>query len=140
MHGERRHAFRLRQADVRPGVAAVGGLVDAIADRDRVPHPRLARAHPDRLRVGRVEGDGADRLHRLLVEHRPEGRPTVERAPHAAARRAHEDDRLAVLAGARGNRRDAAAHRGGADVADVESGDDARVEARGAGWRVSAAR
>ena len=33
---------------VRPVVAAVGGLVDSVADRDAVPRPRLSGAHPDR--------------------------------------------------------------------------------------------
>ena len=74
-----------RQAHVRPGLAAVGRLVDAVADRDAVARPRLAGADPDRLRVGRIDGDGADRLHRLLVEHRLERGAAVDRLPHAAA-------------------------------------------------------
>ena len=81
---------RVRQAHVGPGLAAVGRFVDAVADRDGVARPALAGADPDHLRVGRIERDRADRLHRLLVEHRLEGRAAVDRLPHAAGRGADE--------------------------------------------------
>src|SRR5207248_9515053 len=109
-------AFGLGHAHVLPGLAAVGGLVDAVADRDGVARPGFAGAHPDGARIARVDGDGSDRLHGLLVEDGFEGRPTVVRLPHAAARRADVDGGLPVL-GAGGHRRDAAAHRRRADVA-----------------------
>src|SRR4029453_2291556 len=70
------------QSHVVPGVAAIGRLVDAVADRPRIARPGFARADPDRLRVVRIERDRADRLHRLLVEYRLERRPAVERLPH----------------------------------------------------------
>src|SRR5262249_13308810 len=72
------------QADVLPGLTAVTGLVDAVPDRDAVARPGFAGADPDVLRVRGVDGDRADRLHRLLIEHRLEGRGAVGRLPHPA--------------------------------------------------------
>ena len=129
-----RDALGIGQADVRPGVATVGGLVDAVADRHGVARPRFARAHPHDLRIGRVDRDRADRLHRLLVEHRLERRAAVGRLPDAAARGADVQQRLAVdVAASDGG--DAAAHRGRADVARAESGDRAGIEFRGGCFR-----
>src|SRR5262249_50302473 len=65
------------QAHVLPGLAAVGGLVDAVADRDRVAHPGLPRPDPHGLRAGGVDRDRSDGLHGFLVEDRLEGRPPV---------------------------------------------------------------
>src|SRR5262249_50665052 len=113
-------ALGLLEPHVRPGLATVGGLVDAVADRDRVPRPGLAAADPDRLRVRRSVGDRADTLHRLLVEDRLEGRPAVERLPHAARRRADEEERLAID-DAGGDRGDTPAHRRRADVARAQA-------------------
>ena len=76
----------VRQAHVGPGLAAVGGLVDPVADRDGVAHPGLAGADPDGVGMGGIDRDGADRLRRLLVEDRLEGRAAVLGLPHAAAR------------------------------------------------------
>ena len=53
------------EADIGPVLAAVGGLVDAVADGDAVARPGFAGAGPDGLRVRRIDGDGADGLHRL---------------------------------------------------------------------------
>src|SRR5215210_9477202 len=72
--GDLGDALGVLEAHVRPVVAAVHGLVDALADGDAVARPRLAGAGPDRLRVLRIDGDGADRLRGLLVEHRLERR------------------------------------------------------------------
>src|SRR5262249_11900666 len=47
---------RFLQAHVLPGFAAVGGLVDAVAPGDAVARVRLARPHPDDLRVRRGDG------------------------------------------------------------------------------------
>ena len=99
-----------RQAHVRPGLAAVGRLVDAVADRRRVARPGLAGADPDVLPVRRVDRDRADRLDRLLVEDGLEGRAAVDRLPHAARGGADEERRLAVDVVA-GDGRDAPAHR-----------------------------
>ncbi len=122
-------ALGVAQAHVGPALAAVGRLVDAVADGHGVAHPGLARAHPDGLGVRGIDGDGADRLHRLLVEDRPESGAAVHRLPHAARGSADIEGRLAVLVVA-GDCGDAAAHRGRADVARPEPGDDSGVEHR----------
>ena len=80
--------FGLGEAHVRPVLAAVGGLVDAIADRDAVAHPRLAGADPDDLRILRVDRDGADGLYWLLVENGFVRSAAIGRFPDTAARRA----------------------------------------------------
>src|SRR5205823_5246566 len=66
VHDDPRDPLRLGQARVRPRLAGVGGLVDAVADGDGVAGPGLAGTDPDRARIPRVDGDGSDRLHRLL--------------------------------------------------------------------------
>ena len=79
--------------------------------------------------IAGIERDRADRLHGLLVEHGLEGRAAVERLPDAAGGRADVDaSTLPSFSCARGERRDAAAHRGRADVARAETGDDGAVE------------
>ena len=118
-----------RRPMLRPGLAAVGGLVDAVADRHAVAHPALARPDPDRLGVLGIDRDRADRLHRLLVEHRLERGAAVHRLPHAAARRADiHGETIALVHG--GDRRDAAAHRRRADVPRAESRRGRRIHAR----------
>ena len=108
------------QAHVRPVLAAVGGLVDSVADRHAVPHPRFACSHPNVLRVGRINRHRADRLHALPVEHRLECGAAVDRLPHASARRADEKRDAAVLVHP-AYRRNAAAHRCRPDVARRQS-------------------
>src|SRR3984893_2540877 len=61
----------LLQTRVYPGLTAVGRFVNAVSDRNAVARPRFARAHPDIFAVLWIERDGADRLHGLLVKHRP---------------------------------------------------------------------
>ena len=73
------------EAHVLPGLAGVGGLVDAVAhDVARTDHPRLAGAGPHDVRIGRRERQRANRLHRLVVEHRLERRAAVGGFPDAA--------------------------------------------------------
>src|SRR6185437_9810512 len=82
-----REAAGVGQAHVLPGRAGVGGLVDAVAGHVAVADdPRFARTDPDRVVVGRRDGDGTDGLHRLVVEHWDHGLPAVSRFPHAARR------------------------------------------------------
>src|SRR6476661_11260741 len=90
-------ALGRRKPDIGPGLAAVDRLVDAVADGDGITGPAFAGSDPINLRVGRIEGDGADRLDRLLVEQRLERRSAVFRLPHAARGRAHEQGNLAVF-------------------------------------------
>ncbi len=112
--------FRVPEPHVRPILAAIVRAVDSVADRHAVAHPRLARAHPDHLGILRIDRHGADGLHRLLVEHRLEGRATVRRLPHAATRRADIDrEPRSFMHGI--DRRDAPAHRGRADVARAQA-------------------
>ena len=67
-----------------PGLAAVGGAPDAVADRGTLAVVRLARADVDDVRIGRRNGDGADRFIRHVVEHRMPVKAAVGRLPHAA--------------------------------------------------------
>ena len=85
------------QADIGPVLAAVGGFVNAVADRNAIAHPGFAGANPDDFRVRRIDGDRADRLHRLAVENRLEGRAAIHRLPYAAAGRADKDRHPSIL-------------------------------------------
>src|SRR5262249_34661343 len=119
-------AFGLLQSDVGPVLAAVRGLVDAIADRDAVARPRFARADPDDFRVLRIDRDRADGLDGLFVEDRLESRAAIDRLPHAAAGRAYVDrQNLPLLHSV--TRRHALAHRRRADVARAQTGDRLRI-------------
>src|SRR5262249_22214164 len=80
-------AFVLLQSDVGPVLAPVRRFVDAVANRDAVARPRFARTDPDHFGVLRINRDRADGLDRLFVEDRLECRTSVDRLPHAAARR-----------------------------------------------------
>ena len=77
----------LSRPHVRPSLAAVARLVNAVADRNAVARPRFAGPNPDILGVLRIDRDGADRLHRLFVKHRAVTGPAVVRFPNAAAGR-----------------------------------------------------
>src|SRR5205085_1894779 len=72
-----RDAFRVRQPGEIPSLAAVDRFINAVADRHAVARPAFTGADPDVLRIFRIEGDGADRLHRLLVEDRLVTRPAI---------------------------------------------------------------
>ena len=127
MHHDPRDPLGFGQPHVRPGLARIGGLVDAVADGDGVARPGLPGTDPHRARVPRVDGDGSDRLDRLLVEDRHEAGAAVLALPNAATGGADVDQRLAVDVRCR-NGGNAAAHGGGPDVARVQAGDDAFVE------------
>src|SRR6185437_2077675 len=75
-----------------------------------------------------VDLDVADRLYRLLVEHRRVSSAAVGGFPHTAAGGADVDQQLAVLLGRGGERGNASAHGGRTDVARAEAGDRASVE------------
>src|SRR5262249_17673758 len=76
----------LFQAHVLPGLAAVGGLVDAVAVAHRVARVVLAGADPDDAGVGRGHGDVADADGGLLVELVLEGDAVVGRLQQPAGR------------------------------------------------------
>ena len=122
VHHDLGDALHIGQAHQRPVVAAVGGLVDAVAHRNAVARPAFAGADPHGLLVGGIQCDGADRLHRLLVELGREAGAAIVGFPHAARGGAHEDGDLAIIFHARRQRRDAARHGGRTDVADAEAG------------------
>src|SRR5206468_3714187 len=71
-----------------PRAAGVGGLVDAIPDRDMASNPWLARARPDDVRVGLRDGQGPDGLYGLIVEDRRPVDAGVHGLPDPARRRA----------------------------------------------------
>ena len=62
--------------------------------------------------IGRVDRNGADRLHRLVVKHRLEARGTVGGFPDAAAGRAHQQVDLAGRIAEPRERGNPAAHGG----------------------------
>src|SRR5450830_82785 len=115
-----RNALGVPKAHVDPGLAAVGGLVDAVAEGDAVAHPGLAGAGPHGPGVLRVDGDRSDGLHILLVEDRLEGGSAAHRLPHATARAAYVDGEAIAFV----DRRDgghAATHCRGTDVPGAEA-------------------
>ena len=118
-----RHALRIGQARAGPRFTAVHGFVNSVAHRNAVARPRFARSDPNVLRIFRVERDRANRLHRLLVEHRLVARPAILGFPNAAAGRADEDGDFPgrLLVGGDGG--DASAHGSGANVACAKTGD-----------------
>ena len=91
IHQDLGDVLGILQSDVGPVFAAVGGLVDAIADRDAVARPGFAGTDPDVLRIRGINRDRADGLHVGLDRRRLEGRAAVDRFPDAAAGRADED-------------------------------------------------
>src|SRR5215831_18170629 len=80
-------ALAVLEPHLRPVVAAVRRLVDAVAHRDAIARPRFPGAHPHRLGIRAIDGDRADRLV-VLVEHWIERGAAILRLPYAAARRA----------------------------------------------------
>src|SRR5262249_13289097 len=70
---------------VLPGLAAVGGAVDAVARLHVAADVRLARADVDDVGVGRGHGDGAEGGNGLVVEDGLPGQAAVGGLPQAAA-------------------------------------------------------
>ena len=119
VHHDAPDALRLAQAHVGEGPPAVGGLVHPVSERGALPVIRFARADPQDVRVALVDGEGADRAHRVRVEDRSPRRPVVDRLPRATRgesdvdhRRVALDDRDVV---------DAPAHAGGPDRPEAEA-------------------
>ena len=78
---------RVREPQALPGVAAVGGLVHAVAVRDVRAHVGLSGADVEHIRIRGRHGDRSDRRDRLAVEDRLPGAARVVGAPDAAAHR-----------------------------------------------------
>jgi hypothetical protein len=72
-----RDVARVGEAEVFPGLAAVGGLVDAVAEGDRVADVGLAAADINDVGIARFQSQVTDGLDRLLVEDRRPGGPGI---------------------------------------------------------------
>jgi hypothetical protein len=117
VHRQRRNLLAVAEAQVRPGLARVGGFVDAVAHRQIGALQALAAGHVDDVRIGGRHRDGADGAGGLAIEDRRPGAAVVVGLPDAAVDLAHvEQVGLAGYAG-RGARPPAAER---ADVAPVQ--------------------
>ena len=113
-----RDLTRVGESHEPPARAGVGREVDAVPVDDVVAGVRFARPHPDEIRVGGRDGDGADRG-RVLFEDRFERHAAVDRLPDATRRRADVDHvRVSRDSGDRG---DAPAAGGRTEVAELEA-------------------
>jgi hypothetical protein len=79
-----RNLLAVAQAKVGPGFAAIGGLVDAVADREVRTMEPFAAADVNNLRVGRRNANRADRSGGRWSD-RPPGGAIVGRLPDASA-------------------------------------------------------
>src|ERR1700722_1480060 len=84
IHGERGNLLPVDKTEMGPGLAGVGGFVNAVADGKIWTVEALAAAHINDVGVGRGYRDGADRLRRLVIEDRVPGAAVVVRFPNAA--------------------------------------------------------
>ncbi len=114
-----RDRLRLLQPDVRKRLSTVRRLINAVAKRRGLPIVGLAGADVDDVRVGRVDGDVADRRGAVMLEHRLEGGAVVLRLEHAADGITDIND--VGIALRHGDVVDAAAHARGADGAEAEA-------------------
>ena len=89
---DHRDLLPIAQAEVRPRLAGVGRFVDAVAHRQIRPRQPLAAADVDDVRVGRRDGDRANRAGRLIVEDRRPRAAEVVGLPDAAVHGGHVED------------------------------------------------
>ena len=123
-----RNLLAVAQAEVRPGGAGVGGLVDSVADRQIGTMQSFATADVDDVRIRGRDRDRADRAGRLLIEDRLPGAAVVVGLPHSAIHRADVED--IRLAGNAGDRARASAAKW-ADVAPMHLGEERRIDLLG---------
>ena len=76
---------RVAQADVLPGLAAVHGLVDAVALRDVAAQAGFSRADVQNIWIGHRHGEAANGGRAFLVEDRGPGQSAVGRLKDTAA-------------------------------------------------------
>ena len=93
MHDDARDRAAIFQSDVLPRAAAIGGAVHAVAPTRGIAIVRLARPDPEHIGIRRRDGDGADRLHRFLVEDRIERDAIVAALEEAAGRESDVEER-----------------------------------------------
>ena len=89
--GDAPDVARLLQPREPPRLAAVRGVIHALAPRRAVAVVRFPRPDPHFQWIGRGERDVPDREVRRVVEDRFPGRPVVHALPDAARSRAHVD-------------------------------------------------
>ena len=106
------------EAHVLPGLAAVGGLVNAVAPGRTLAIVGFAGADPDDRRIGRRDGDVADGGDAFLVEDRLPGGAIVGGFPDAAG--SHADKNNIRIAFDDCEIVDAAAHDRGTDFAEFQ--------------------
>ena len=97
-----RDLLAVAQAEMRPRLSGVGGLVHAVADREIRPLQSFAAADINDVGVREGHRNRPDRAGRLVVEDGRPGAPRVDGLPHAAVHHPHiEGERLARDAGQR---------------------------------------
>ena len=89
INGERRNLLAVAEAQMRPGLAAIGGFINAVAHREVRPLQAFAGRDVNSIRVGRRDGDGSNRLRGLLVEDGRPGAAVVVRFPNPAVHLTH---------------------------------------------------
>ena len=105
MDDDRADAAGVGKSHLRPRLAGVGRLVDAVAHHVHVAdRPGFTGAGPHDIRIAWRDRERTDRLRGLVVERRLPRQPAVGGFPHATGRRARVID--AGLAGDTGRRRD----------------------------------
>src|SRR5439155_22032354 len=113
--------------------------MNSVANRNGVAHPRFTSPDPNIFRIFRIERDGADGLHRLLVKDGPKPRAAVVGFPDAAAGRADKERDFTRGLSCRGEGRDATAHSRRTDVPRTETGNGGGTIGSVLGVRKSAA-
>src|SRR5262249_7613320 len=134
VNGDAADLESLFEAHVLPGLAAVGGLVDAVAVGDAVARVVLAGADPDDVGVGRGDGDVADGAGGFPVDVVLEGDAVVGGLEQAAAAGGDVVDGGVGLVDGEGG--DAAAHVGRADAAPLHRLDPVGGQLGAAGGRL----
>ena len=127
--------LRVPQPGPLPGAAAVATPVDPVAPGHVPPAHVLARPHPHDVRIGRIDGDIADGIGRLVVENGRPGDARVRGLPDATG--SNRDVPGGGVLGVDRDVGDAAAHQRRADPAQREAlgglVDDGGVGGRGLG-------
>ena len=133
MNADPRDRVRVAEAELRPGLSGVGGLVDAVAGHDVAADARLAHADVDHVGVRLGDGDGADRRTAdLAVGDRRPGVARVDGLPQAAAHRAEVGVERTAFDAAHRNRSTAAV---GADAAPARGLENRLLRSRDGGGR-----
>ena len=125
-----RDLLPLSQAQVDPRCAAVGGLVNSIADRQIRTMQPLTAAHVNDIGIRRRHFDRADGAGRLLVKDGLPGPAKVIGLPNAAIHRSHVED-IRLARHARDRTRAATTKR--ADISPLHVGENAGVDLLGLG-------